>query len=525
MYKQLFSVLAICLSFAQVIGQNSDYQPGVLEVSFRSTNNANEVQSGANPNSITPFEQIKAKYGVTDFESAYPEFPTLKHFFTLRFTDIAHTEDLINDLKQLNEISTVDQLPLATLDGAIPIDADGSNMWYLQKINRNGWDHWKEFEGTGRIIKIAIVDCGVRLNHEDIREILYKNPGEIPDNGIDDDLNGYIDDVYGYDVSDKDGNANPPLHRVTENFFSHGTKVAGLSSASTNNGIGIASLGLNTRIIPVKCIPDDSLDFIIWNAWDGMRYAIAAGADIINCSWSQRTLTEGQKAILNEAISRGIIIVASAGNHGGNNLSFPAAYDGVIAVGATNDADVVWTNSNYGSYIDVMAPGENIYTTTAASDHSYGFDSGTSFSAPIVSGFIGLLLSQENDPERVISILKKGCDEIDIENPGKEGLMGAGRINIDRTLELLMKGDPSGLINFNSPQGIVVFPNPSKGIVRVAPEIQMLELRVVDLSGREVARVQPMSNSADLREFHLRGLYIVQVQTNEGLRTARVSFQ
>ena len=525
MYKQLLSVLAICLSFAQVIGQGADFQSGVLEISFRSTKDANEVQSGASPNPITPFQLLKEKYGVTVFETAYPEFPNLSRFYTLHFTDINRTEEFINELKLLPEVEGVDQIPVAVLDGAIPIDADGSKMWFLQKINRNGWDFMKQIDGQGRIVKIAIVDCGVRLNHEDIRDILYKNPLEIPNNRIDDDGNGYVDDVYGYDVADRDNNANPPLHRVTENFFSHGTKVAGLSSASTDNGVGISSLGLNTRIIPVKCIPDDSLDIVIWNAWDGVRYAIAAGADIINCSWSQRTLTEGQRAILDEAISRGIIIVASAGNHGGNNLAFPAAYEGVLAVGATTNEDVVWTNSNYGSYIDVMAPGENIYTTTAASDNSYGFDSGTSFSAPIVSGFIGMLLSQENDPKKVISILKNGCDEIDIENPGKEGLMGAGRINIDRTIDLLVNGDPNGLLDFNKPQSINVFPNPTKGILRVSPEIQMLELRVVDLSGREVARLQPMSNSADLREFQLRGLYIVQIQTNEGLHTARVSFQ
>jgi len=505
------------------MGQDAVYQPGVLEVSLEVDQGAKEVQSGIN--SITPFEIIKQKYGVISFTLAFPEFPNLASFYTIKFTDIARTDELINDLRGLGSVRNVERIPVPILDGAIPPDADGTNMWFLQKINRNGWDYWKELDGTGRTIKIAIVDCGVRLNHEDIRDILYRNPGEIPGNRIDDDLNGYVDDVYGYDVSNKDNDANPPLHRVTENFFSHGTKVAGLSSASTDNGVGIASLGLNTKIIPVKCIPDDSLDIVLWDAWAGVRYAIAAGADIINCSWSQNTLTEGQRAILDEALAKGIIIVASAGNQGADKLAFPAAYDGVLAVGATTNEDVVWSRSNYGSYIDVMAPGENIYTTTAASDKSYGFDSGTSFAAPIVSGFIGLLLSQENDPAKVIRILKKGCDEIDIENPGKEGLMGSGLINIDRTLELLINGDPQGILDLNAPQGIIVYPNPSKGILRVAAEIEMQEIRVIDLSGRELVRIQPYSNTADLREFQLRGLYIVQIQTREGLRTARVSFQ
>jgi len=122
MYKQLFSVLAFCLSFAQVIGQNSEFQPGVLEISFRPTNDANEVQAGMASSPITPFELIRAKYGVTIFESAYPEFPNLAQFYTLRFTDISRTEELINELKLLPEVKGVEQIPIATLDGAIPID-------------------------------------------------------------------------------------------------------------------------------------------------------------------------------------------------------------------------------------------------------------------------------------------------------------------------------------------------------------------------------------------------------------------
>jgi serine protease len=507
--------------------QTPAFQPGVLEVEMRISGDANEVIAGGASSPVTPFEQIKLKYGVTYFQESFPEFENLKRFYTLRFTQIDKTEALIEDLRKLHEVLGVSKISLPTMEiGAIPIDANGDNMWFLKKINVAGWDHWKDMAQNGRIIKIAIVDNGVRTNHEDLRDIIYRNPNEIPNNGIDDDRNGYVDDYMGYDVADMDPNANPPLHRVTTSFFSHGTMVAGLSSASTDNGIGIASLGLNTRIIPVKCVYDTaSSDANFWTVWDGIRYAIAAGAHIINLSWSQGSLSLGQQGVLDEALARGIIIVAASGNYGNQDAMYPAAYEGVIAVGATTSTDQVWSSSNFGTYIDVMAPGENIYTTTAKSDNSYGFGSGTSFSTPIVSGFIGLLLSQETDPYKVISVLKNGCDEIDIENPNYVGLMGAGRINIDRTLYLLMNGNPQGVIDLNSNREILLFPNPSTGMLRVAPETIMEELVVIDLAGKEVARIPVNGNTVDLTAYQLKGLHIVQVKNHEGLFTARVYFR
>lgn len=509
--------------------QTPAFHSGVLEVEMRGSADANEVVAGGASSPVTPFQQIKIKYGVTYFQASFPEFENLSRFYTLKFTEIDKTDALIADLQRLNEVVHVEKIPLAVMDiGAIPIDATGDNMWYLNKINIAGWDRWKDMANNNydSIIKIAIVDNGVRLNHEDLKDVIYRNESERIPNGVDDDNNGKIDDYMGWDVADNDNNANPPLHRVTSSFFSHGTMVAGLSSASTDNGIGIASLGLNTRIIPIKCVSDlDTSDAYYWHAWDGVRYAIASGADIINLSWSQGSLTPGQKAVLDEAMERGIIIVASAGNQGSNALAYPAAYDGVIAVGATTNTDEVWQHSNFGTYIDVMAPGDNIYTTTAKSDNSYGPGSGTSFSAPIVSGFIGLLLSQEKNPIKVISVLKNGCDEIDIENPNKIGLMGAGRINIDRTLDLLKNGNPQGVIDFNTNREILLFPNPSIGIVRVAAEMVIDELVVIDLSGKEVAHITVNGNTADLTAFQLKGLHIVQVKNQEGVFTARVYFQ
>lgn len=512
--------------------QTENFLPGVLELKMRQSSYANEVVAGGAASPVTPFQQIKLKYGVTSFEKISTNFPSLANYYTLKFSEIHLTEQLIADLQKLNEVILVEQVPVITLDaGAIPIDASGDNMWYLTKINISGWDYWKDFAKTGDTIKIAIVDNAVRLNHEDLRDVICRNYGEVPGNGIDDDNNGYIDDYMGFDVADMDPNANPPMHRL--DLFNHGTMVAGLSSASTDNGIGIASLGLNTRIIPVKCVKDEAKSSTLVYAWEGVEYAIVAGADIINLSWSQLGLTERQKEILDLALSKGIIIVASAGNVGENIDPgvaqvpvYPAAYEGVISVGATTNEDVVWSKSRYGTFIDVMAPGVNVYTTTAESDNSYGPASGTSFSAPIVSGFLGLLLSQDRNVERVIRYLKEGCDNINKVNSDKVGLMGAGRINIDRTLELLMNGGgPDGLIDLNQNREIIVFPNPSTGIVRVAAETVIEELVVIDLSGKEVARLTVNGNTADLTAYQLKGLHIIQVKNQEGMFTARVYFQ
>ncbi|MBI1222979.1 MAG: S8 family serine peptidase [Bacteroidetes bacterium] len=524
MYQRVKLFLLACLTGGLLQAQTDHYFPGVLEVAIYTSHDAQEVSSSAQSSSGTPFDVLVQKYSITYFDVMYPESPNLQELYLLKFSDLEHVQDLIDELYTVRGIKNVEQIPVPTLTGAIPPDPGGANMWYFSKINQSGWEYWKDLEGKGKSIKIAIVDCGVRLSHEDIRDIVYINKNEIPGDGIDNDDNGYIDDVKGYDVADKDNDANPPLNRVTSSFFSHGTKVAGLSSASTNNGVGIASLGLNTQIIPVKCIPNDSLDNVLWYAWDGMRFAMNSGADIINCSWSQRSLTYGQQLLLDEIMSKGIIIVASAGNEGSTEDAYPAAYNGVIAVGATTSDDKVWSNSNFGSYIDVMAPGVNIFTTTAQSDNSYGYDSGTSFAAPIVSGFVGLLLSQENDPEMAVKLLKQGCDDIDIENPDKIGQMGAGRINIDKSLELMASGIKLGLSPVQNKE-VSVYPNPNTGIIHFRTEAGVQQFSIIDLSGRVLVQQNVQNNHADISGFQLKGLYIIQMQTEDGSATSRIYFQ
>lgn len=516
-------LVCLLLGASTVFGQLEQYSvTGQLLVKVKTSQFDAEPMAGANANLESPIQKIIREYGITSFEIKYPNVDYLREYYHVNFTDTLRTEELIQELQTSKEVELVERVPLIMANGAIPPDAEDPKMWHLHKINQQGWDYWQQLNGKGRIVKIAIVDDGVRTTHEDLRDVIYKRPGEIPGNRIDDDLNGYVDDVVGYDVADNDNDPNPPAD-ASNSHFSHGTRVAGLASASTDNGKGIASLGLNTRIVPIKCVSSEGPSSDYQHVWKGMIYAIQAQVDIINCSWSQYYLGDDEKRILNEILANKIIVVASAGNWEEEVPMYPAAYEGVLAVGATNSNDQVWSGSNFGEFIDVMAPGVQMFSTTATFDDSYDYGNGTSYAAPVVSGFLGLILSQVDDPDKAIEILKRGCMEIDIENPDKIGKMGAGRIDIDRTLKILIEGLQG--VHLNKANSIQVYPNPTKGIVHFPADFYATEMRVYDLSGKEVAHINAPGTQVDLREYQLNGMHILHIQSDEGLFIARVLFQ
>lgn len=292
-----------------------------------------------------------------------------------------------------------------------------STQWYLYAIKAaEAWDITK---GDPDIV-IGIIDTGVYWHHPDLEGNIWTNTGEIPDNNIDDDNNGYIDDVHGWDFGSGD---NDP----TEDAPVHGTHVAGIAAAVTNNSTGIASIGFKTKIMPVKITSGSSGEFAF--PFDAIRYAIDNGANILNFSWRGTSYSNAEQELMNYAISKGVVIIAAAGNDNSDAPTYPASYKGVLSVAGTQTGDTRYSASNYGETIDVAAPGVSIYSTWDKSD--YRWMSGTSMSTPLTAGLAALVKSQfpNYSPLQIEEQIRANTDNIDGVNPGFEKLLGSGRIN------------------------------------------------------------------------------------------------
>ncbi len=238
---------------------------------------------------------------------------------------------------------------------------------------------------------VAVIDTGVDYTHEDLKDIMWKNSKEIANNGIDDDKNGYIDDVYGINTSIRDEN-NKPSTEIKDLHF-HGTHVSGIIAAKQNNGQGIAGIASNVKIMGLKVIPEvgDETDLDVAEAF---IYAAKNGAKIINCSFGKKTNAGGNlipDTLKYIADHYGVLVVAAAGNADidiDKTPSYPASFenDNLLVVASTNDYDGGLNNSpSYGKVsVDVGAPGYQIYSTMP--NNKYSFQSGVSMATPVVSG-------------------------------------------------------------------------------------------------------------------------------------------
>jgi len=308
------------------------------------------------------------------------------------------TEEAIEVLRQNPLIEYVEPNYLYK-PHSVPNDAYFNQLWALHNTgqNVNGFtgtlgadisavEAWDITTGSHSVI-IAVIDSGVAFDHPDLQNNIWTNEDEIPDNFIDDDGNGYIDDVHGYDFVNLDG--NPSDYSSLVNCNGHGTHVAGTIASEGNNSIGTTGVMWSAQIMPIQIFdlfqPESTsyYDFINnliiddFKIISAIEYAVDNGAKIINCSFGGSLYSQSQYDILSYAKDKGVLVVCSAGNDGSNNdfLSlYPASHDlpNIISVAATDEDDKLASYSNYGSTsVDVAAPGgnsygsySNIYSTT-----------------------------------------------------------------------------------------------------------------------------------------------------------------
>lgn len=322
-----------------------------------------------------------------------------------------------------------------------------SDQWYLSKIQAPV--AWKVTTGSENVI-VAVIDTGVDIAHADLKDAIWTNTGEISSNGIDDDRNGFVDDVNGWNFVDETNDvAAHRLSEATERSIAHGTLVASLIGAKGGNGIGMAGLAWNVRVMPLVALDakgNGSTDGIA----RAMRYAVDHGAHIINLSMEGPLIDDALTRAIAYADSHRVLVVTAAGNaeaETGNDLDdvpvYPACMEGnrssLIAVSGTDQDDRKASYANYGSCIDLAAPSTDILAaepilagdSVFTSGYSEGWN-GTSLAVPIVSGAAALLKSAHPDwiPARLKSQLMQTTDPVVIGEEAYRGKMGSGRLNV-----------------------------------------------------------------------------------------------
>lgn len=348
--------------------------------------------------------------------------------------------DLVSVLAALNADPTIAYAEPNFIYTAMltPNDPDYARQWHLNQASDADIDApeaWDIQQGGNNVI-IASIDTGVDYNHADLRNNIWINPDEIANNGIDDDRNGYVDDVRGWDFANNDNNP------MDDNR--HGTHVAGIMAAEGNNGIGGTGVAWRARIMPLKFLSSTGSGSSA-NAIKAIQYAVAKGAKISNNSWGGGGLSQALSDAIGAANAAGHLFVAAAGNAGTNNdtaPSYPASYNqpNIIAVASTTNSDALSSFSNFGvRTVHVAAPGSSIYSTVL--NNAYGILSGTSMAAPVVSGVAGLLLAQ--NPSLTVPQLKTAITStVDKIAALSTRVSSGGRVNALRALQSLGASAP-----------------------------------------------------------------------------------
>jgi thermitase len=326
------------------------------------------------------------------------------------------TAGVLADLMKNPEVEyVVENFKFKAFD--LPNDPEISKQWSVGKVSAE--KAWKLGPGS-RDVRVAVIDTGVDLKHSDLNDNLWVNKKEVPGNGKDDDNNGYVDDIHGWDFFAKDAD---PQDETSAQNPGHGTHCSGIVGAVGDNGKGISGMSQRVSIMALRFLgADGSGDLMA--AVESIDYAIANGAQVISASWGA-AVSASQAQPITEAISRandkGILFVAAASNDGKNNDRFevyPAntPLPNVITVAASGNADSKPSWSNYGkAKVSLSSPGEDIYSTLPK--EKYGNLSGTSMATPLVSGLSALVLSHNPDlnPIEMKALLQASGTKVAIE--------------------------------------------------------------------------------------------------------------
>ena len=383
-------------------------------------------------------DQLLARHGLDRIEpirstTRPPRKPgriDLGHVYRVHYTGGTAPEIVARDLARLPQVVYAEPLYVHTLD-VIPNDTHypTQQVYYNKMRLPQAWDTTKGEQGS---VVVAIVDGGTDWRHGDLLANVWTNPGETDGNLVDDDGNGFVDDMHGWNFAN---NSNDPTGLpATPNNAAHGTHTAGIACAVANNANGVAGASWNARLMPIN-VGSPTGDQAILAGYEGVLYAIENGADIINCSWGgQGSPTVFEQEICTYAREQGSVMVCAAGNNNSSGEHYPSAYEGVLGVATVSNLDVRVSSSNYGTWVDVSAQGSSILSTFP--NNTYGSLTGTSMSSPHVAGICALVKTRYPGytADQVRERVRVTSDNIDNVNPSRRGLLGYGRVNAEQAL-------------------------------------------------------------------------------------------
>ena len=329
----------------------------------------------------------------------------------------------LKTLKSDSRVKSIQKNCLVDLN-SLPNDPSLSSQWGIDLIKlQNAWG----IETGKSNVVVSVVDSGIDYNHEDLNANMWINPVELGGTpNFDDDGNGCIDDIYGCDFADRDGDPKPGF---TVNA-SHGTHVAGIVAAKGNNSIGISGTAWNVKIMAVKGFSDFSKYAKLSDLLAGVYYSVTNGADIINASWgSAFPPDQAEIDAFQFALDNGVLPIVAAGNDGIDSFqTTPAGIPGVFTVGSVGRSLQLSSFSNYGEAVNMLAPGgdsamsggvdEYIFSTLPMNDGKYGPSRGTSMAAPFVAGVAALIksLNPSLNPRDIMEILVRSGSPLAVRN-------------------------------------------------------------------------------------------------------------
>jgi predicted outer membrane repeat protein len=472
-------LLALCLLLAGGLTAEATAAaprpaPGRVVVSFEPGMAPTVAKAaGGLKTGMSELDAVLARHGVVEMEPlfgnmlyAFPDPATqrdLARHYILRHVSKAGNDALSADLKALRIVDTAESDLVFEAHGSAYLPNDlAAPQWHLRNTSIGGGDTravggWSESLGDSNVV-VAVLDTGIDWHHPDlggphpdkVNGALWTNWDEYNGlAGVDDDHNGFTDDIRGWDFVNISstlvwpGEDAGPADNNPMDFNGHGTLVAGCVAPITDNGTGIAAIAPGCKIMAIRIgftNTDGGGNSYASLMASGFLYAAANGADIINLSYSTG-YTSAFASAINAALNAGLVICVSAGNENTDVAGYlqGLADDRILAVAATGTGDNKAGFSNYGTWVDVSAPGESIYTTAydfTSGTSTYESTQGTSFSSPIVAGACALIWSAhpEYSAAQVAALIQSSSDDLDAGNPLYAGQLGAGRVNLQRAL-------------------------------------------------------------------------------------------
>lgn len=527
--KYIYILLLIILNYSNTQSENyNDYVQDELIVKFNTFNNHNNHL--INTIDQSEFDILNKKFDATSISLTGNK--RLENTYLIKYSENQDLDILVDSYMQTGLFEFVEPNYIGKGGGEqgnlelIPNDQYFSRQYGLYNDGSFSLSPsiadadtdmelaWDIERGDSTII-VAVLDAGIRFGHPEFQNRLWQNNSEII-NGIDDDGNGFIDDIFGWDFINKD---NDPT-----DDHGHGTNVAGIIGANANNKIGYAGVDWFCKLMIGKILDNNNRGSLNGFA-EGVYYAVDNGADVINMSVGGSFNSQLFQEAIQYAYDNGVVVVACMMNENNSVIYYPAGYETTIAVGSTNPNDertspFFWrstSGSNFGQHIDVVAPGNYIYGLSNNSDTNYNtYWGGTSQATPLVAGLCALLLAQNPDrtPDDIKTIIRNSSvDQVGKsfeDTPGFDIYHGYGRVNAYQALTYSV----SSIEDKYEESNVILFPNPVTNIVNIETEKSISRLIVTNMFGQEIFQ-QNDFNNVNSRFINIKklpkGIYLISI--------------